>query len=245
MAVTHRETSPWVQDGGESQPPPAPALWWGGEVVGTPLHPEFGDAMACPAAGTAGEGSSPRPAGSRAEMPRCAEAQRETEAGGVQEGPGCEGLQRCSAAGPPPSPRRAAALPAGGGSWWAGEHQEQPVAFRGGLSGGVGTEPAVFPSPGSSSSPAAPPGAGLGSPAGCGRAPAGREDEEDFTEPELDAAFAPRKGHPVHSGPPVPLSPACGWAGFGFPRGAGEPGGGWTDRGAARSKAAAVTFAGG
>lgn len=59
VAVTHRETSPWVQDGGESQPPSALALWWGGVVVGTPLHLEFGDAMACPAAGMAGEGSSP------------------------------------------------------------------------------------------------------------------------------------------------------------------------------------------
>lgn len=157
-------------------------------------------------------------------MPRCAEAQRETEAGGCRRGWGARGCSAAQQQGPPllPAELRHCVLEVGAG----GQVNSGNSRWRswGGLSRGVGVEPAMFPSPGSFSSPAAPPSAGLGSLAGCGWAPAGREDEEDFTEPELDAAFAPREGCLVHSGPPVPLSPACGWAGFGFPRGAEELG---------------------
>lgn len=84
------------------------------------------------------------------------------------------------------------------------------------------------------------------------------EDDEDFTHgrpyvqpellrhsrPELGAAFAPHKRCPGCTRDPQPRCPLLQLGCFGFPRGAEEPVAG-EGTGAAWSKAAAVTFAGG
>lgn len=160
--------------------------------------------------------------------PRCAGEQRETEAGRA-----AGGLQRCSAPGPPtllPSKPWHIVPEVGAG---AGGHRGAGGQVNAGNSLSHSWRPLWRCR---HYQPCSPPGVPLL--LLLPPAPALRWD------PELSAPSAPCMGCPVLPGPPTPLSPAHGWGGFGFPRGAEGLGGGW-DWGAARSEAAAVTFAGG